>query len=75
MSGTRGPEACVPELDGSCSICADEGLVGEVVSVHPGRVRLARGIEEVAFDLLDDVRPGERVVVHLGFAIARVRER
>lgn len=68
------PETCVPEADGSCSICADEGLEGEVLSVDPGRVRLDRGVEDVAFDLLDDVRPGDRVVVHLGFALARVIE-
>lgn len=69
---------CVPDPDGSCSICADEGRIGEVVSVEGeglgavGRV-LVEGIEEeVALDLLDRVRPGERLVVHLGFAIARV---
>jgi len=68
------PPSCVPGPAGSCSICGDEGLEGEVVSVDPGRVRLARGVEEVALDLVEDVRPGDRVVVHLGFAIAKVRE-
>lgn len=62
----------------SCSICGDEGLLGEVLAVGDGgaiaRVRLDRGIEEVALELLEDVKPGDRVVVHLGFAIARVQD-
>lgn len=72
--------ACVPDEAGSCSICADEGRIGEVVSVEGeglgavGRVLLGGAEEEVALDLLDRVRPGERIVVHLGFAIARVEE-
>lgn len=70
--------ACVPDGTGSCSICADEGRIGEVVSVEGeglgavGRVLVDGAEEEVALDLLDRVRPGERLVVHLGFAIARV---
>lgn len=70
--------ACAPDETGSCSICADEGRIGEVVSVEGeglgavGRVLLDGAEEEVALDLLDRVRPGERIVVHLGFAIARV---
>lgn len=87
--GTAGagfPPACVPDETGSCSICGDEGLVGRVVEVPEGgtvgRVRLERdgrgretsGERSVALDLLEEVRPGDRVVVHMGFAIARVRE-
>lgn len=68
---------CEPRPDGSCSICGDEGLVGEVLGIRAdgvARVRLPDGAErEVATDLLDGVRRGERLVVHLGFAIARVR--
>lgn len=76
----RDRPACRPEPDGSCSICGDEGLVGEVVVVGPGptaRVRIEEDsarVTEVATDLLERVRPGDRLVVHLGFAIARVRE-
>lgn len=70
--------ACAPDEFGSCSICADEGRIGEVVSVEGeglgavGHVLVDGAEEEVALDLLDGVRPGERLVVHLGFAIARV---
>lgn len=77
------PPACVPEDDGTCSVCGDEGLVGVVVEAPQGggsgRVEVeARDgeVEErrVAFDLLPDVSPGDRVVVHMGFAIGRLRE-
>lgn len=83
MSGL--PPACVPEEHRACSVCGDEGLLGEVLEAPNGeamgRVRLEResaaggGLEQVvAFDLLEDVGVGDRVVVHMGFAIARVRE-
>lgn len=80
------PPACVPDERGRCSVCGDEGLVGEVLALGEdgmGRVRLARPGREadpdapgesVALDLLEEVAPGDRVVVHMGFAIARIRE-
>lgn len=80
------PPACVPDEDGRCSVCGDEGLVGEVLELGEdgmGRVRLERPGREadpdapgeaVALDLLEEVAPGDRVVVHMGFAIARIRE-
>lgn len=67
--------ACEPQPDGTCSICGDEGLVGvvvRVVSPRAARVRLADGEREVATDLVETVRRGDRLIVHLGFAIARV---
>lgn len=77
------PPACVPEEDDSCSLCGDEGLVAEVLEAPRregrGRVRISRpdgtGEERrIAFDLLPNVEAGDRVVVHMGFAIGRVRE-
>lgn len=71
------PPACVPDDRGSCSICGDEGRTGVVlppVESTDARVRFENGVERIALDLLDDVRPGERIVVHMGFAIARWRE-
>ncbi len=74
---------CVPDETGRCSICGDEGLVGTVVELADGgataRVRLdedSRGRSEVdaALDLVDGVGAGDRVVVHMGFAIGTVRE-
>ncbi|MBW3660680.1 MAG: HypC/HybG/HupF family hydrogenase formation chaperone [Gemmatimonadetes bacterium] len=72
--------ACIPDEAGSCSICADEGRIGEVIAVEGeglgavGRVRVDGVEEEVALDLLDDVRLGQRILLHLGFAIGRVEE-
>ncbi len=71
--------ACAPEEGASCAICADEGIVMEVIDLPaPGVARVrapgGRPARAVAIDLLEDVRPGDRLVVHLGFAIARVRD-
>lgn len=77
------PPTCVPDERGSCSICGDEGLVAEVVeaagSGSEGRVRLEAGEDAgrelpVALDLVPMVEEGDRVLVHMGFAIGRVRE-
>jgi len=71
--------ACVPGPAGHCSVCGDEGWVGTVVAVADGgseaRVRPEgeAGVE-VALDLVDGVAAGDRVVVHMGFAIATVRD-
>jgi hypothetical protein len=71
-------DACREDEADRCSICADEGLIGEVLEVaqHQGaaQVRIGPAVHEVAVDLLERVRPGDRVVVHLGFAIARVQD-
>ncbi len=66
---------CTPSPDGRCSICADEGLPGRVLELRPGNLALVEmpgGPQEVALDLLDDVKTGERLLVHLGVAIARL---
>ena len=68
--------ACLPSADGSCSICADEAIPGTVLSVDgvsgTAEVDFPTGIATVALDLVDSVSPGDGVMVHLGFAIARV---
>lgn len=64
---------CVPDDHGHCSICADEGLVARVLSIEAGATaRVLIGGEEqvVALDLMDGVRSGDAILVHLGFAIA-----
>ena len=54
------------------------GIPGEVVDVreegelHLGRVRFAGITREVCLDYVPDVRPGEYVLVHVGFAISRI---
>ena len=64
---------CTPGPDGRCALCADEGLPARVLEVRPGNlawVAMPNGEQEIALDLVDDVRPGDWVLVHLGFAIA-----
>lgn len=57
------------------------GVPGTVVDVHDdpfgvrmGRVRFGGVVKDVCLAYTPDVRPGEYVVVHVGFAIARVDE-
>lgn len=67
---------CVPAPDGSCSLCGDEAELGRVVAIESGdgtaTVRLDGGLATVALDLLDTVAVGDAVLVHMGFAIAKV---
>lgn len=79
MKAARLPDACVPEPGGGCSICGDEGREARVLELAEegrdrGRVRMVDTGEEarVALDLVAGVEPGDRVVVHMGFAIGRV---
>lgn len=69
---------CGTDGEAGCAICRDEAQVAEIVELLDGggsaRVR-SDGLEfEAALDLLADVRPGDRVLVHLGFALSRLEE-
>jgi hydrogenase assembly chaperone HypC/HupF len=67
--------ACTPSQDGNCAICSDEALPGQVESLgtdNMALVRLSNGRQEVALDLIETPQVGDWVLVHLGFAIARV---
>ncbi|MEP7199999.1 MAG: HypC/HybG/HupF family hydrogenase formation chaperone [Chloroflexota bacterium] len=60
----------------SCPACKDEGLPARVLAIDE-RTRVATaqlngGESEVALDLLDDVRVGDFVLVHLDTAIAKL---
>lgn len=77
MSAASGaPENCVPNADGSCSICGDEAIPGVVENIQTesatAEVRTTSGTTTVAIDLLDDVAVGDTVMVHLGFAIGHL---
>ncbi len=68
---------CLPNPDGSCSICADEALLGTVLAVDAdtvtAQVQFADGVvSTVALDLVGDIAAGDELMVHLGFAITRV---
>ncbi len=68
---------CHPLPDGSCSICSDEALVGFVNRVNyaeqTAEVLYENNSETVALDLVSDVAKGDTVLVHMGFAISRMR--
>jgi hypothetical protein len=59
-----------------CLTCSDDALVAEVESVDTdrARVRMGGGHADIAVDLVDDVAPGELLLVHAGVAIDRVEE-
>ncbi len=63
------------ETSGSCHLCGDEAVVGRVVAMDAGTgtatVTFASGMATVALDLVE-VGVGDTVLVHLGFAIARL---
>lgn len=63
--------------DTSCRVCADEAIPGRVVALDAGSrmavVAFDHGTEPVALDLVD-AGVGDRVLVHLGFAIERLED-
>lgn len=73
---SHAPDICVPNPDGSCSICGDEALPGVVESIDAtsatAEVRANSLTTTVALDLLEEVSVGDTVLVHLGFAIGRI---
>ena len=72
--------SCTPNPDGTCAICGDEACPGIVESLDNAsktaevalQLRGGTQVTTVAVDLLDEVSIGDTVMVHLGFAIARV---
>jgi hydrogenase maturation factor len=72
--GATGP--CVPSEDGGCSLCGDVAVSARIVSIDVvARVATAAaGTTEVVvgLDLVDGVDVGDTVLVHQGFAIARL---
>jgi hypothetical protein len=63
-----------PEADSVCTVCADEGRLGEVVDseAEDARVRTADGVETVSTHAVGPVGPGDLVLVHAGTAISVV---
>ena len=63
----------LPECAGEvCITCSDEGRVAEVRSVlAEGRIEVLAGghAEQVDGRLVDDLRPGDLVLVHAGVAV------
>jgi hypothetical protein len=66
---------CEPGPDGHCSICSDEGIPGRVIALRPNEMALVEmdnSQQEVALDLIENVQVGDRLLVHVGVAIARL---
>ncbi len=59
-----------------CSLCGDEAVPGIVRSVNAvdrtADVELACALECVALDLVGEVTVGDTLLIHQGFAIARM---
>lgn len=72
----RWSSICIPDEHGHCSTCSDEGMPARVIDVNT-ELALATVVAdeqrlEVGIELLDAVNVGDEVLVHAGFAIARV---
>lgn len=57
-----------------CGICRDEAEVGEVTELRGASARVRSGGREfeVALELVGNVRPGDRLLVQAGCALARL---
>ncbi|CAN5832179.1 hypothetical protein BH23GEM9_BH23GEM9_30260 [soil metagenome] len=68
--------ACTTDVHGHCSLCGDEAVPGVVISLlvadGMASVRTASGMLTAALDLVGDVRIGDVLLVHQGFAITKV---
>lgn len=69
--------SCQPDAhaDG-CPTCGDQALPAKILHIdrasNLARIEIGEREGEVALDLVDDVRVGDTVLVHLGFAIAKL---
>ncbi len=67
---------CVPTPDGRCTICSDEATLAIVTELDANGgaavVTPEGNTSTIALDLIDGVDVGDAVLVHMGFAIARV---
>ena len=61
-----------------CSLCGDEAAPGVVRAVNPrdrtAQVELACAVQLVALDLVGTVTIGDTLLVHQGFAIAKMEK-
>ncbi len=70
--------SCELDVNGHCITCSDEALAASVLRVD-GENGLAQvtiegseAEEEIDITLVDDIVPGDMVLVHGGVAIARI---
>jgi len=61
--------------DGHCITCGDQGIAVRVLGLTAGTARCVDehgAVHAVAVDLIGDVRPGDRLLMHAGVALARM---
>ncbi len=62
-----------------CALCGDEALPAVVQSLNPAEatavVVRCEARQVVALDLVEAVQVGDTILVHQGFAIARLEQR
>jgi hypothetical protein len=73
----RASEAhCAPQSAEPCSVCRDEAVAGTVVALRndnrSAMVSVDGQVTSVAIDLLATVVLGDRLLIHQGFAIAKL---
>jgi hydrogenase maturation factor len=77
FSHTQHP-LCQIDADHHCLTCSDEAIQVRVVSVEPTNgtalVEVDNQIEEIDVMLVEDVVPGNLLLVHGGVAIARMED-
>jgi hydrogenase maturation factor len=75
-----GDASCALDGEGHCITCSDEALTAEVVSVDTltglALVTIDNGAteEEVDITLIDEVEPGNLILIHGGVAIANATD-
>ena len=68
------PESCALDAEGHCITCSDEAVQVRVLSIDSDTgvalVELGENTEEVDISLVEEVVPGDMLLVHGGVAIA-----
>jgi len=69
---------CDLTVEGHCITCSDEAISARVLSIDAGTglalVAIEDTTEEIDISLVDEVSPGDTVLVHGGIAIANLEE-
>lgn len=70
---------CDPTAEGHCATCSDEALPAQVLRVDAqaglALVTMKDTTEEIDITLIDNIAPGDRLLVHGGVAIANATRR
>ncbi|GAC1567174.1 MAG: hypothetical protein NVS3B14_12400 [Ktedonobacteraceae bacterium] len=70
--------SCELDAQGRCITCSDEALEARVLRVDQQMgvafVTINDALEEIDISLLDEIVPGDRLLVHGGVAISRLDE-